>query len=328
MTPSVACLAGTAMARLRSKTFGNIREVGSRHTPFGESEAIFLVTEADAPYYLLPQYGVDGFSASASFVNHRANLYALKDLGVRAVVGLASAGAISHNFNIGDIVLPGDLIDRTTRRVGTFFENSAVGVLRQFPVFCPSLVRAMGDCLRAAGAAFSEEKTVVTTEGPRLETPAEVRLFAAAGAQLVTHDFAPEAFLARELELCYAGLAYVTNYAETGSRFRPFSADGLFGEQAAATEDQRLTGTVEMIGALLGQVSEYVANHEPICDCRHSMAAHVKKFGLPIDWHEWFTPTGAARTGVYKRVTGEMVPKPSSAPSRLGRSTPASESAS
>jgi len=311
------------MYRLREKAFRNAREIGSRRTPFGPSEVIFLVAEADPPYYLLPQYGVDGFRVSASFVNHRANLYALKDLGVRGVVALASAGAISHNFNIGDIVLPGDLIDRTTRRVGTFFENTAIGVLRQFPVFCPSLTAAMGDCLRAMGAAYSDEKTVVTTEGPRLETPAEVRLFAAAGAELVTHDFAPEAFLARELELCYAPLAYVTNYAETGSRYRPFSANDLFGGQAGATEDQRLTGTVELLGRLLAQVSEYVANHEPTCDCAQAMAPQIKKFGLPIDWHEWFTPTGATRTGVYKRVTGVTVAKPSTPTERLGRVTQA-----
>ena len=234
--------------------------------------------------------------------NYRANLYALKDLGVRCVLGFGAAGAISHNYNVGDIVLVSDLIDRTTRRPTTFFENAPTGMLRQFPVFCPGLRRAMADCLDGMGCGFHQNSTLVVTEGPRLETPAEIRFLATAGAELVSHHFAPEAFLAKELELCYAGAAYVANYAETGSRYRPFSATDLFGGLAVRNEVERLNRATEMVANLVVLVSQRVLNHSAQCECNQTMRGQVEKFGLSTDWRDWFGPADSAGKGRYNTI--------------------------
>jgi 5'-methylthioadenosine phosphorylase len=245
---------------------------------------------------------VGGYQLSGSFINYRANLYALKDLGVRGIISFSAAAAISHNHNVGDLILVSDLIDRTTHRPGTFFENAGFGALRQFPVFCPALRKAMADCLRDMGCQFRDDSTLVVTEGPRLETPAEVRSLAAAGGELVGHHLAPEAFLAKELELCLAGVAFVTNYAETGSQYRPFSASDLFGGLASPDNEERVDHALRVIAALAPKVATYAAGHGRTCECDKTMRATAAKYGLPEDWHEWFPPVPAGDAGVYEQT--------------------------
>jgi len=308
----MACLAGAAIHRPQEQGLSQARQIGRRKTPFGPSEDIFLMEDAEAPYYLLADSSSRRLPITDRFVDSRANLYAMKDLGVQCVMGLTPAGAISHNYNIGDIILVSDLIDRTTCRPSSFFGGAGPGMLRQFPVFCPFLRQAMADCLDAAGQQFHAGSTLVVTEGPRLETPAEIRWLAGAGAELVSHRFVPEAFLAKELELCFAGAAYVANYAETGSRYRPFSPNGLFGGLSADSDADRLAHATDVIGRLAGQVSRYVAGQKRSCQCDRTMREEVDKFSLPADWHEWFVPTEAPLPSKYEsipaRAVGEVRP--------------------
>lgn len=295
MAPTLACMAGKAFYRLKEQGAFNGREVGRRDTPFGQSETIYLVEGADAPpYYLLPRHGAGKRRVSSTFVNHRANFYALKDLGVQHVLAWSAAGAISHNYNIGDLVLVSDLIDRTTCRARTFFENNDLGALRQFPVFCPPLLKAMGGALAAMRQPHRESGALVVTEGPRLETPAEIRLYSVAGAELIGHNFAPEAFLAKELELCFAGLAYVVNYAETGSHYRPFSAADLFGGLAAPSDSDRINHAINSLPELLRRLSKELMENPPACQCSQTMRYEAQKHNLPADWRQWFE----AETGV------------------------------
>jgi len=121
MSPTFACLAGLSVYRLQEQGSFAARVIGPRETPFGRSEVISLVEATDAPYYLLPSHGHGKYHRSAGFINQRANLYALKDLGVECVFSWSAVGAISHNYNMGDMVLVSDLIDRTTRRAHTFY---------------------------------------------------------------------------------------------------------------------------------------------------------------------------------------------------------------
>ncbi len=287
MAPTLACMAGMAIYRLQAQGRLTGQSLGRRDTPFGPSEEIVLV-DAPTPYYVVARHGTGKYRLSASFVNHRAILYALKDLGVRHVVGWSAAGAVSHSLNVGDLVIPTDLIDRTTRRANTCFEQTGLGVLRQFPVFCPALGEAMALGLADRGVPVREKATLVVTEGPRLETPAEIRLHAAGGAELVGHSFAPEAFLAKELQLCFAGLAYVANYAETGSRHRPFSANDLFGGLAGPSEGERTAHAIDAIADLTDWLAGYLAEHPPTCECDRTMAYEARKFGLGDDWRQWF----------------------------------------
>jgi len=291
MAPSIACLAGEALSGTGEG--GPIGSVAFSRpsTPFGPSEAIGLVESENSAYYLVCLCDEKGRRLYPGSINYRATLYALKDLGVRCVVGVSAVGSITHNFNVGDIVLIGDVIDRTTQRPRTFFERSGAGVLRQFPVFCPFLSEVMAECLTAAGHHFHANSTLVVGEGPRLETPAEIRFLTAAGGELVGHHFAPEPFLARELEMCFAGVAYVANYAETGSRYRPFSATDLIGGLTTSSGTERVQRAVAIISDLVQDVSRCVAERSPTCECGRTMRHAVEKFGLGDDWRGWFTST-------------------------------------
>jgi len=130
--------------------------------------------------------------------------------------------------------------------------------------------------------------TAAVREGPRLETPAEIRMLNTIGAEIVTHDFAPEVFLARELELCYAAVCYIVNYAETGSRHRPFVPGGLFSGLAPPNSRDRLAGTVGAMGRIAATVAAAVESAERTCECGKTMQTARTKYNLSDDWHAWW----------------------------------------
>jgi 5'-methylthioadenosine phosphorylase len=288
MPVTTACIAGEEIHRQWDD--GRIvgEPLGPKNTPFGPSGDIFLVQAEESPVYLLPRHGRGMAKTSPRRVNDRANLYALRDLGVQFVLAWAPGGAITHNIAVGDLVILHDLIDRTFLREDTYFEDSPLGYLRQFPVFCPTLRRAAGEVLHGMKLVYHGSGTAAVCEGPRLETPAEVRALGTVGAEVVTHSFAPEAFLARELQICYAAVCYVVNYAETGSRHRPFAGGSLFGPLSAKNDADRLAGVVGAMSRMAGRVAAMMNRMERMCECAQSMARHAREYSLPADWREWF----------------------------------------
>ena len=163
-----------------------------------------------------------------------------------------------------------------------------MGLLRQFPVFCPTLRDALADVLTEMQRPFRTGGTVAVTEGPRLETPAEVRLLANAGAELITHTLAPEFALAKELQMCFAGVCYVVNYAETGSRHTPFQTGDLFGGLTKSSQAQRARRAADCLPELIGKLLKRLASVESACECGQSMAHHVETEQLDEDWRTWF----------------------------------------
>jgi 5'-methylthioadenosine phosphorylase len=289
MGATMACIAGEEV--YRQWEAGGIagERLGRRNTPFGASAEIFLVPNPSGDYYLLPRYGMGLAKTAPHRINYRANLYALKDLGVQGILAWGSGGAVTHNIAVGDLVILDDLIDQTHLRPKTFFEDSPLGFLRQFPVFCPSLRRTVAAVLSEMKLVHQAGGTAAVSEGPRMETPAEVRQLASIGAEVVTHSFVPEAFLAKELQLCYAAICYVVNYAETGSRYRPFTPGALFGGLTTQSDDQRLAGVVAALSQIVRNVVAATATEARTCECDKTMAAHVHQYNLPADWHKWFT---------------------------------------
>ena len=287
MSPKLACLAGSTVYRILESGQIKARELPSKDTPFGKSQPTFLVEDAPTPFYLMPRHGPGLQRPAPCQINHRANLYALKDLGVQYLLSWSAGGAISHDLIVGQIVLPNDLIDMTHRPETTFFQKSCLGFLRQFPVFCPDLRQAAQETLAELSLAHLTQGTVAVTDGPRLETPAEVRMLGIAGAQLVTHTLVPEVFLARELQLCFAGACYLVSYAETGSRHQPFTTGALFGGLTQATRDERLNLAVRALPDLLKRLAAKLEAGQPSCECGQGMANMAKEYELPADWHEW-----------------------------------------
>ena len=287
MSAKIACIAGEEVYRQWRAGRISGQMLGPRKTPLGDSGDIILVAADGQEFYLLARHGEGMHKTSPRAVNNRANMYALKDLGVQCVLGWGPGGAITHNMAVGDLVILNDVIDFTHLRDKTFFESSPLGFLRQFPVFCPTMRRALGAVLHDMKLVYHGSATAAVREGPRLETPAEVRMRATVGAEIVTHTFVPEVFLAKELELCYAAVCYVVNYAETGSRHRPFAAGDLFGGLTQETDSERLAGVVSSMSQIAANLAEAAAANERICQCNETMSGYRRKYNLPDDWRQW-----------------------------------------
>jgi 5'-methylthioadenosine phosphorylase len=146
-------------------------------------------------------------------VNYRANLSALKQLGVERIIATNAVGSINSSYNPGDLSVPADIIDMTKSRATTFFDSSPVTHIDVSQPYCPELRKIMVDSSKGGRVKVWANSVLVATEGPRYETPAEIRMLEAFGGDLVGMTGAPEAFLARELEMCYCTLCYVSNRA-------------------------------------------------------------------------------------------------------------------
>lgn len=287
MPVTTACITGGEIHRQWQAGIIRGELLGPRDTPFGPSGDLFLADSEDVQYYLLARYGM-GMDKTAPFgVNNRANIYALKDLGVQTVLAWGSGAAITHTMAVGDIVVLSDVIDRTHLREVTFFADSPLGFLRQFPVFCPALKRIVGGVLHDMRLIYHGSGTAAITEGPRMETPAEVQTLAAQGAEIVTHTFAPEMFLARELQMCYAAICYVLDYAEAGSRQPPLGG-ALFESMKPQSRTERLAGVVESLGQIVANVAVSAAEVAASCQCRQIQSNHIEQYDLSDDWRQWF----------------------------------------
>lgn len=174
-------------------------------TPFGApSAAITVGTVGDHEVAFLPRHGVD-HEFSPHTVPYRANMWALRALGVRRIFGPCAVGSLTPDLGPGSMVVPDQLVDRTGGREDTYFDSGGIHVDFADP-YCPTL--------RAAAAGLPgvvDGGTMVVIQGPRFSTRAESKWFASQGFSLVNMTGYPEAVLARELEMCYAAIALVTD---------------------------------------------------------------------------------------------------------------------
>jgi 5'-methylthioadenosine phosphorylase len=269
------------------------KRLGPRDTPFGPSEPIFEARfSPSAPeVYFLSRHGESRYSVAASFVNYRANIYALRDAGVTRVISWSGPGAINTGYAVGDFVVIDDVIDETRRRAGTFFEGRGIGFVRQSPTFCPALRRAIVGALEGVGAKHWEGGTYVCTEGPRLETAAEIRKYKACGGDLVGMTLVPEVFLAKELEMCCAAICYVTNYAEgvRGEGEGDFEAGRLFEGLASEQEMRKVEESVALFPEIISRIAASLADAQRDCHCPRLMERYRKRGDISGDWREWVT---------------------------------------
>ena len=258
----------------------------ARRTPFGPSRPIFEATfPGGCRALVLTRHGERGYEVGAWSANYRANLWALKDLGADAVLATSACGGIEKGLAVGQFVVPADILDKTTARAKTFFEGTGLGVLRHGDPFCPALRGALAEALRRSGAAHRLGGVYVCTDGPRLETPAEIRAFAREGATLVGMTLAPEWALARELQMCYAPLCWVVNPAE-GVKRRPHRPGLLF--EGMATEKELAAGdrAAERVPAVLGTALKALAP-DRACHCRAAMQHYKDRGDITSDFHMW-----------------------------------------
>jgi len=181
-------------------------------TPFGDpSDAIVLGTLEGERVAFLPRHG-RGHRISPTEIPVRANIYALKSLGVERIISVSAVGSLKETLPPLDLVIPDQLLDRTRSRVGSFFGGGMVVHVAFADPFCPALSQALYQACQGEGVGVHKGGTLVVMEGPLFSTRAESFLYRSWGADIIGMTALPEAKLAREAEICYATLASVTDY--------------------------------------------------------------------------------------------------------------------
>ncbi len=181
-------------------------------TPFGDpSDAVLLGTLEGQPVAFLPRHG-RGHVQSPTTINYRANIHALKQLGVTEVISLSAVGSLREDLPPGTFVIVDQFIDRTFAREKTFFGPGLVAHVSMAHPVCARLGDALERAARGLDLAYARGGTYVVMEGPQFSTRAESELYRSWGASVIGMTNLPEAKLAREAELCYATVAMVTDY--------------------------------------------------------------------------------------------------------------------
>ncbi len=189
----------------------NVREIDVE-TPFGPpSDSVIVGELEDVPVAFLPRHG-KGHVLMPSEVPYRANVYALKSLGVRRIVGVSACGSLRAALAPGHIVVPDQLFDHTTLRARTFFGEGLVAHVSVADPFCPQLSAELADVTEAEGGTVHRGGRFITIEGPRFSTKSESNVYRAWGMDIIGMTTSPEAFLAREAGICYAVMAHITDY--------------------------------------------------------------------------------------------------------------------
>ncbi len=188
-----------------------VKEVQVR-TPFGKtSDAIILGTLGNQRVAFLPRHG-RGHRIMPNELPVRANIYALKSLGVERIISISAVGSLREDYAPLDIVIPEQLFDRTKARPSTFFGDGLVVHISFADPFCPEMSAVLYDAAQKAGARVHKGGTLVVIDGPQFSTKAESRSYRDSKMDLIGMTALPEAKLAREAEICYATVALVTDY--------------------------------------------------------------------------------------------------------------------
>jgi len=205
----IGVIGGSGLYELEGLT--DVKEVRIK-TPFGEpSDAITIGNLEGVNVAFLPRHG-KGHHISPTELPVRANIYALKSLGVERIISVSAVGSLKDGIHPLDLVIPDQLIDRTKNRVNTFFGDGVVAHVGFAEPFCPVLSKVLYEKARIAGATVHNEGTYIVMEGPLFSTRAESFLYRSWGASIIGMTASPEAKLAREAEICYATIACVTDY--------------------------------------------------------------------------------------------------------------------
>ena len=181
-------------------------------TPFGNPSDAFIVGHLEgAKVVFLPRHGTS-HRIPPSSLNFRANIYGMKKLGVQWIIGVSAVGSMKETIHPGDMVVPDQFIDRTVGRPSTFFSDGIVGHISFADPVCPDLGRILFHAGTTAGATVHEGGTYLCIEGPQFSTRAESKLYRTWGVDVIGMTNIPEAKLAREAEICYATIAFATDY--------------------------------------------------------------------------------------------------------------------
>jgi len=226
-------------------------------TPYGLPPSILIGEVRGKSVAFLPRHGVH-HSIPPHKVNYRANIHALFEMGVKRILATNAVGAINIDFKPGDLVVPHDLVDFTKFRQFTFYDAPVTHVDMSQP-FCPEVSALLIKTMKKCSMRVWNRAVLVCTEGPRFETPAEIEMFRRLGCDVVGMTGAPEAALARELEICYATLCFVSNMA-AGIQKR------LTAKEVAEVAKEK----IPVIEQILRETIEHLPKSRQ-CPCSHAL---------------------------------------------------------
>lgn len=206
---TIAIIGGSGLYGMEG--FERVREVRVR-TPFGDPSDALVIGKVDGvPVAFLSRHG-RGHRLSPTEINYRANIYALKSVGVTRVFSVSAVGSMKETIAPGHVVLPDQFIDLTKRREGTFFGKGIVAHVSMADPICPQLSAILGKAAEQTGATVHRGGTYVCMEGPQFSSRGESLVYRQWGVDVIGMTNMPEAKLAREAELCYATMAMPTDY--------------------------------------------------------------------------------------------------------------------
>jgi 5'-methylthioadenosine phosphorylase len=184
----------------------------SLKTPFGEPSDSFIIGRLEGvKIAFLPRHG-KGHRIQPSSLNFRANIYGMKMLDVQWIIGVSAVGSMKESIHPGDMVIPNQFIDRTVGRPNTFFSDGIVCHISFADPVCPVLSQILVQSGKTVGAAVHQGGTYLCIEGPQFSTRAESNLYRTWEVDVIGMTNLPEAKLAREAEICYATIAFATDY--------------------------------------------------------------------------------------------------------------------
>ena len=181
-------------------------------TPYGKPSAPFVLSEIEGKRVaFLPRHG-RRHELPPHAIPYRANVWAMRELGVRRIIGPNASGALKAELGLGEFVVCDQFVDRTSGRADTFYDGPETTHVSAADPYCPDLRRLLVETARELGIPVRDGGTVVTIQGPRFSTRAESRWFQNMGWDVINMTAYPEGYLARELELCYANISMVTDH--------------------------------------------------------------------------------------------------------------------
>jgi len=232
-------------------------------TPFGApSDEIALGTFAGRRIAFLARHG-RGHTIMPTEVNSRANIYALKSLGVERILSISACGSLKAEYAPGHIVIPDQIYDNTKRRSYTFFGEGLVAHVSVADPFCPVLNRLAARAVDESGGTVHRGGTFVIIEGPRFSTKAESGAFRHLGFDIIGMTAVSEAQLAREAEICYSTIAHITDYDVWNEEAETATVETVLAQLAANTS---------LINGSLERVVPFVAASREECACHSALA--------------------------------------------------------
>jgi 5'-methylthioadenosine phosphorylase len=225
-------------------------------TPYGKPSAAISVGEIGGMRAaFLPRHGAK-HELPPHMINYRANLWAMKEVGVRRIIGPCASGALKPELELGEFVVCDQFVDRTSGRTDTFYDGPETTHVSAADPYCPDLRALLVETARELGIPVRDGGTVVVIQGPRFSTRSESRWFQDAGWDMINMTAYPEGYLARELELCYANISMVTDH-DVGVE----GAEPVSHETVVKVFDENNAKLRELLFAVIPRIPEQPAGH-------------------------------------------------------------------